>query len=213
MTIRRCHFAGYINRPNPIVGDKDPQTPPQDPNCSENVYYMTGSYKGDVVNKYGAVEKTAKEFADGTVTTLFKNGAANPITDMWNWVQGEDYPVHQVSNDPVNFLPTLDDSLFNGGDWAANLENRDGGNRVVIEIQDSDAFEDIYENEDSDEEDIVEDTDTDDNETDKKPTKSDDDQIEEGENNILIIILSILGVILIAGGIIFFITLKRRKKN
>ena len=137
VNIRKSHFAGQINRATPIIGGMDSSNfnaSSIEPDCSEDVYYKEGSYSGTASNTYGAIEKTADEFKDGTVSKALNEAAENPITDLWAWTEGDGYPIHKTSNDITNFIPTTNDSLFNDGDWAAGLVNKDGGTIIYTDV-------------------------------------------------------------------------------
>ncbi len=125
VTIRGSHFAGTVPNGKPIVGGVAANAT----YTIESVYFRDDSYVGslDETTLLDAVEKTAEEFADGTVTALLNDAVS--YGDIWAWEDGENgYPVSDGVLLVTDFRDHTDDSQYDHDtSWANKFVNKDGG--------------------------------------------------------------------------------------
>jgi len=125
--IYRSHFAGSVPTNTPFIGGKS-DTSGAVITASDTVYYCEGSYVGEVDSTYtyDAVEKSAEEFADGTVTDLLNNLVE--YGDYWSWETGDNgYPVSDGVLLVTDYRDHTSDEFYDDGDWYEVFENKPGG--------------------------------------------------------------------------------------
>ncbi len=125
--IYRSHFAGSVPTNTPFIGGKS-DTSGAVVAASDTVYYCEGSYVGEVDSTYtyDAVEKSAEEFADGTVTDLLNNLVE--YGDYWSWETGDNgYPVSDGVLLVTDYRDHTSDEFYDDGDWYEVFENKPGG--------------------------------------------------------------------------------------
>ena len=125
--VYRSHFAGHVPTNTPFIGAKS-ETCAASVTSSDTLYYREGSYEGQVNSEltYGAIEKSAEEFADGTMTDLLNSLVE--YGDYWKWKTGANgYPVSDGVLLVTDYRDHTSDKYYDDGNWYEVFENKPGG--------------------------------------------------------------------------------------